>query len=320
MAGRSFGRAGRVWIIAALAVAAAPMALSDALGDLEQSFHDAYAKAAERTLETLRASVPVLVNSGGQIAFYRPGVAEPEIFTMEARLFEETSAIAHTPVALEARLAPDGFGRLDAARLDWLANYETQLAKADDDIAHRTDLPADLLAAERDILAKVRDTVGRTRRTGQIVQADLDRLGAGVRQDIRLSLKVAATSQLDQFRDRIARWQASYPGLKWDKAVVVIVAGHQPRQDQLQQQFFDWLLQDDPRRQDHVVYAETLDHPPPLDRKPATAAMVLLSKVMLDKSLAGSIFGDPLALQSDALGPAATDVIRAWQGRSNDGK
>jgi hypothetical protein len=315
MAGRRFGRASWIGVLPALLLGAtSPAASCDPLSDLEQAFHDAYSNAAGRTLETLRASAPVLVNNAGQIALYRPGVPEPDIFTMDSRLFLEASTVAHTPVALEARLVPDGLGRLDPGRLDWLAKYENSLAKADDDIAHRTDLPAELQSAQRDILTKVRRTAGQARRTGQIARHDIDDLGAAIRQDIRFSLKVAATAQLDQFRKQIETWKAAYPDLAWDKAVVVIVAGHQPRRDQLQQQFFDWMLHDDPGRQEHVVYAETLDHPPPLDRKPATEAMVLLSKVMLDKSLAASIFGDPLALQSDALGPAAGEIIGSWEG------
>jgi hypothetical protein len=33
---------------------------------------------------------------------------------------------------------------------------------------------------------------------------------------------------------------------------------------------------------------------------------------MLDKALAAAILGDPLVLQSDALGPAARGIIRGW--------
>jgi hypothetical protein len=40
--------------------------------------------------------------------------------------------------------------------------------------------------------------------------------------------------------------------------------------------------------------------------------MLLLARVMLDKTLSATIFGDPLALQSDVLGGAAEDIIGQW--------
>jgi hypothetical protein len=69
----------------------------------------------------------------------------------------------------------------------------------------------------------------------------------------------------------------------------------------LQRQFFDWMLGDQPSRQDRVVFAETQTPPPPLEKAPATDALTLLSKVMLDKGLSSSLLGDPLALQWDAV-------------------
>ena len=96
-------------------------------------------------------------------------------------------------------------------------------------------------------------------------------------------------------------------------AAVVVIGVHQARDGNLQRQFFDWLLDDRPSRQDRVVFAETLTPPAPLDQAPATEALTLLSKVMLDKGLAKVVFGDPLALQSDVLGGAAEAIIATWR-------
>ena len=305
-----------VWcrLLSMLTACLLPAAASgDPLSDLDQTFQATYAKAADQTLVGLRSSAPVLVNAFGQIAFYRPGVSDPEIFTMDSGLFQEASAVAHAPVTFDAELLPYGLGGLDRARRDWLAHYQASLEKADEEVMHRPDLPPDLRAAQHDILIKVGKAVRQARRTRQVDQRALDELGAAVRADIQLSLRAAAASQLSQFRAQIEQWKTAFPNLAWNRAVVVVVAGHQPRNKQLQRQFFDWLLRDDPARQDRVVYAETLDRTPPLDQRPASEAMLLLSKVMLDKALAGSILNDPSALQSDALGPAATEIIRGWR-------
>jgi hypothetical protein len=118
---------------------------------------------------------------------------------------------------------------------------------------------------------------------------------------------------LEQFRAQVSRWKAAYPSLAWDRAAVVVVGVHQARGGNLQRQFFDWLLRDGPDRQDRVVFAETLTPPAPLEQAPASDALTLLAKVMLDKDLATVVFGDPLALQADVLGPAAEAIIATWR-------
>ena len=286
---------------------------ADAISDLDRAFTEAYRLGAARTLADLRATVPVLVNRFEQIALYRPGVEEPELFSMDASLYLQASAVSHTAAAVAARLAPFGLGALDEERLAWLARYQSLLSAAEAEIAKRAGLPEELRAAQRGMLADVRRFAQRAHQQGAVDQALLDEMGAAVRAAVRTNLQHAAASQLGQFRAQVARWKAAYPSLAWDRAAVVIVGVHQAREGNLQRRFFDWLLRDDPARQDRVVFAETLAPPAPLDQAPATEALALLSKVMLDKDLAKVVFGDPLALQSDVLGEAAEAIIAAWR-------
>jgi hypothetical protein len=44
-----------------------------------------------------------------------------------------------------------------------------------------------------------------------------------------------------------------------------VIGTHQPRALSWQRQFFDWMLRDDPVREDRVVFAETLGFPAPID-------------------------------------------------------
>ena len=48
---------------------------------------------------------------------YRPGVDQPDLFSMDMTLYLEARAIAHTAVALNARMTPFGLGTLDSERL-----------------------------------------------------------------------------------------------------------------------------------------------------------------------------------------------------------
>jgi hypothetical protein len=285
---------------------------ADALSDLNNAFKDAYGLATTHTFSTLRASVPVLVNRFGQIALYRPGIDLPDLFSMDMKLYLEASAVAHSPAALFARLAPFGLGRLDDERLEWLTRYQSLLSAAEVEVKGRRDIPDELRAVQTGMLAEVRRFAQRIHQQGTIDQPILDELGSTVRSAIRKNLDFAAASQLDQFRGQIDRWRSAYSSLKWDNAVVVIIGMHQPRDRYLQRQFFDWLLRDQPNIQAQVVFAETMTPPPPLERETPTEALVLLSKVMLDKSLSNSILGDPLTLQSDVLGNAAEAIIKTW--------
>jgi hypothetical protein len=285
---------------------------ADALSDLDKAFRDAYSVAASQILAKLRAQAPVLVNRFGQIALYRPDIEQPEIYSMDMKLYLEARAVAHAAVALTARIAAAGLGPLDMDSLDWLDKYRTLLSAAETELTGREDVPKELKAIQLDLLASVRQFVQRIQQRGEIEQPTLDEIGLKVRDGIGKNLNAAAASQLGQFRTQIERWKVAYPSLRWNSAVVVVIGIHQARDNYLQTQFFDWMLDDKPTNEDRVVFAETLAPPAPLDKEPALDAMILLSKVMLDKTIASIIFGDPLALQSDVLGKSARTVIQGW--------
>ena len=286
---------------------------ADAISDLDRAFTEAYRLGATQTLANLRAAVPVLVNRFEQIALYRPGADEPELFSMDAALYLEASAVAHTAATLGARLSPFGLGALDDERRAWLARYQSLLSAAEIEVARRDDIPEELRTVQRGMLGDVRRFAQRIHQQGSVDQALLDDLGATVRAGVRKNLEYAAASQLEQFRAQVVRWKAAHPSLAWERAAVVVIGVHQARERNLQRQFFDWMLGDRPDREDRVVFAETLTSPAPLEQKPPADALTLLSKVMLDKGLARIVFGDPLALQSDVLGGAAEAIIATWR-------
>lgn len=310
---RKSGRTLYLAILGLSLVSSASLTYADALSDLNSAFIDAYGLATNRTLSDLRASVPVLVNRFGQIALYRPGVAQPDVFSMDMTFYSEAKAVAHAPVALLSRLTPFGLGRLDDERLEWLTRFQSLLSAAQVEVEGRRDIPDELRAVQTAMLADVRRFAQRIHQQGTVDQAILDELGFAVRPAIRKSLDFAAASQLEQFREQITQWKRAYPSLKWNDAAVAVIGVHQARDRYLQRQFFDWLLRDRPDVQARVVFDEIMTPPPPLEKETPTGALMLLSKVMLDKGLANSIFGDPLRLQSDVLGDAAEAIIKTWQ-------
>ena len=303
----------QVALVGLVLLTSAQSSHADAISDLDQAFKDSYRLAATQTLGTLRASVPVLVNRFEQIALYRPGVEQPELFSMDTGPYLQASAVSHTAAALDARMVSGGLGKLDADRLAWLDLYQSLLSAAEGEIAARRDMPDALRTLQVGMLAEVRRFAQRIHQQGSVEQAVLDAMGATVRPAIQQNLAFAAASQLEQFRAQVERWKAAYPALPWDRAVAVVIGGHQARGGNLQRQFFDWMLNDRQDRQDRVVFAETMTPPAPLGQAPPTEALTLLSKVLLDKGLAATLFGDPLALQSDVLGGAAEAIIGSWR-------
>jgi hypothetical protein len=303
----------RVALVGLALLGSARQSHADAISDLDQAFKDAYRLAATQTLDTLRASVPVLVNRFEQIALYRPGVGQPELFSMDTGPYLQASAVSHTAATLDARMSSAGPGKLGEDGLAWLAHYQSMLSAAEGEIAGRRDMPEALRTLQLGMLAEVRRFAQRIHQQGSVDQIVLDAMGATVRPAIQQNLAFAAASQLEQFRAQVERWKVAYPALSWDRAVAVVIGGHQARDRNLQRQFFDWMLNDRPDRQDRVVFAETMVPPAPLGQAPPTEALTLLSKVLLDKGLATTLFGDPLALQSDVLGGAAETIIGSWR-------
>ena len=145
---------------------------------------------------------------------------------MDMSLYLETRSVAHTAVAVNARLLPSGFGPLDHDRLTWLTTYQTLLTKAMDELKERRDVPADLKKVQLHMLAAVLGIVQQIHQRGHANPAILEEMSTLVRGGIKINLEAAAASQLDQFRTKIGQWKASYPDLAWSKAVVVIVGYH----------------------------------------------------------------------------------------------
>ena len=102
----------RVALVGLTLLASARQSHADAISDLDQAFKDAYCLATTQTLNTLRASVPVLVSRFEQIALYRPGVEQPELFSMHTGPYLQASAVSHAAATLDARMVPGGLGKL----------------------------------------------------------------------------------------------------------------------------------------------------------------------------------------------------------------
>lgn len=300
-------------VLAAIVLVAFPLyAQADAMADLDRAFRQAYNLAAAESLTKLRSSAPVLINRFGQIALYRPGLDTPEIYSMDMSVYLQARSVSHVAPALIARLAPAAPGPLDSQRSGWLASYEQLLANAAMALRARNDIIEETKSKQITLLETVLDVVKEIRRRGEVDEQTLRSMGTMVRPHIESNLALAATSQLEQFRRQIELWKTQYPSLNWNQAVVVIVGNHQARRNYLQRQFFDWMLGDHPDKEDRVVFAETLIPPAPLQQDLQPPAMVLLSKVMLDKQISQYLFDDPYTLQSDVLGGAAQNIIRQW--------
>jgi len=205
-------------------------------------------------------------------------------------------------------------GPLGAEREQWLQEQVQLLTAAQKALPTRSDILDDVKQAQSELHAYATQFAQHLLQKGAVERGDFAEFGPHVLPGIRRSLTFAAESQLTQFRAQISKWKAQYPAIGWDKAVVVVMAGHQPRTRYLQSQFFDWVFGDRPDFEDKVVFSEMQKPPAALDIKDVPQdAFTLLSKVLLDKDFAVAVFGDPYALQQDVLGAPAAQIIGQWQ-------
>jgi acyl-CoA synthetase (AMP-forming)/AMP-acid ligase II len=153
---RSFAESVLVLIGLGVCLAGGPVH-ADALSDLNKAFRNAYGQAASQSLADLRGRAPILVNRFGEIALHRPGVEIPDFFSMDMKLYLVSRTVAHTVVAMNARLAPFTSRPLDANALEWLATYQALLTSAADELANRLDEPAMTTAAFEDGFFKTGD-------------------------------------------------------------------------------------------------------------------------------------------------------------------
>ena len=93
---------------------------------------------------------------------------QTRMWSDEKTFYLEARAVAHTAAALYAALAPYGLGRLDPARLDWLASYRQQLAAAKLELQGRNDIPPDVKQSQLKNLAVVDQVAYQAIQSGSI--------------------------------------------------------------------------------------------------------------------------------------------------------
>ncbi|MCB8880701.1 hypothetical protein ACELLULO517_10700 [Acidisoma cellulosilytica] len=120
-------------------------------------------------------------------------------------------------------------------------------------------------------------------------------LGPLLLDDVNLSAK----AQIDMMREVINHWRAEMGADVWSQVTVVVEGPHQPREDNLKMAFFRHALGD--RAPTHLVYAENV-----YDR---ASALKLVGTIEADRSLSIITFNDPLRMQRDLLGDAASAYL-----------
>jgi len=283
---------------------------TSAVGALDAAFVDAYQRAVQDHLTTLRREGPIILNDFLNMTLYLPR-DRTERFLMDKKIYFLLARTTHPPLALYSILATQGFGPLTDPTRQALAHYVELLARTHDEVANMA-IDGEMRQRLIALLTRSNNYAEDLLRKGVASPEGFRAYVQTVRPLIDANLETGAREQLDQFKAQLDQWRAEFPQERWDALLVVVLGFHQARELYATKLLFQWLLRE-PATERRVVYAEVLI-PPFGERREESQqlALELLAKVDFERDAADLILGDETALQQDVMGPAARDLLNSW--------
>jgi hypothetical protein len=276
-------------LLASLASAQTPAALTD----LNNAFRAAYADAKARVL---KSTGPTLIVNGDLLSLLRDGRrVEANVGTPA---YDPLKTIAHIPLALYVTLTP-GDGPIGDDRLATLKTLRDLIPPAEASLDALHFSPATLARQKQMIsasLAFLDDVADRRTFQRSALTAFTRRMAPLVLKNV----EEATHAQLDALHAQILKWRPDFTPDEWNRLQVVIIGPHMPREDLVVTQYFLRLLHEKQEGR-RVVYAESLWEEP--------KALDLLGTHLLDGGVGEAFFGDYLRMHRDLLGDAAKQYI-----------
>ena len=281
-----------------------------AMGHLRRAFRRHYDTAVAAHEDQLRSKFPLITQDLLNMTLWLPDGRSSE-FSMKTDTYMLMASISHPPLAVYSSLSAAGFGPLPETTRTELATYSRTLDAATADIQSQT---LDEATKRRlvTILNQTKAFVDTGVTRGSVTREEFVDYVKPLRALLRENLQVGAMEQLVQFKARMESWRAEFPAERWDQLRVVVLGGHQARDQYALKQFFQWLLRE-PGYEQRVVYAESQVLPSGENKAPAVKrGFELLTKVDFELEAAEAVFGEAALLQHDVMGPAAEQIIDGW--------
>lgn len=275
-------------------VAAKAPVETDALKSLNSAFRGAYSKARE---DVLSVPDPVIVFEGESVVLLVDKKREEKRF--QPAIYDHLKTMAHVPMALYLLIEPQGYGTLDAKRLERLKAYRKRLEAARASLGIRGFSP-EQEKRQQEILTASMEFIDQTEKRKTVQLVHMGEYILRMRPLIDANIREAANAQLDALHAQVMAWKAAVPTDQWKRLRVVVMGGHTPRTGNFATQYFSRLL-GEPLDDRRLVYAESL-----WDEKDSVN---LLGRCVLDSEISHAFFGDRQRLFRDLLSDAAEKHI-----------
>lgn len=275
----------------------------DPLGDLNQLFLDAY---TARRVAVAQATSPFIIASGSTFVLHRNG--QQQTIHIIPEIYHALKDVAHVPFTIHLLLSPTA--KDDGALTDAQAGQLSILLRKIE-AAHKA-LPTggftpEELARQDQILSASEAIVSAILQVKRVDRPSLIAFEKKMGPLMMLNSNAAACYQIHRIHPQMMQWKDAMTSSEWDRLMVVIRSGHQPRYQNVITQYFHWLFGDQgtswsyPGESFRVIYAESLG--------PKEDAGDELATVLMDADAGAAFFQDPWRMSEDILSKGAAECI-----------
>lgn len=281
-----------------------PLIPKGPLGDVDQSFLDAY---QARRVSTLANQSPYVVVSGSRLILHVVG-KENATITVISDSYHALKDIAHTPFAAYLLLSPVVQGITDVkSQNDALRVLQIRIEKAKAEVTDKW-FTAEEVERANQILDTTAALVQSTIKTQTVSKKDLNAFAQRLGPLMLANAWDAGCTQIKLTHAQMMTWKESLSADDWRQLIAVNRARHQARYRNAATQYFSWLFDvkgtswSYPGESMRVIYVESLG--------PGEDASDELATVLIDADSSEAFFGDRWRLSEDILSDGAAACIQ----------
>jgi hypothetical protein len=225
--------------------------------------------------------------------------------------YHTIKGISHTALATYVALLGDSGSALPEetkARMQRIRELIPAVQKELEDPSSpvRAAVPLELLGEQRTLLRESDAILSEALGQGRPSADRLARFAQAVRPAIVANARASARDELDQLHRHVTTVRGLLSPDEWKRVVVVISTVRQARAREISVQYFERVLGEPAAgegasRESRIVVLEQFGSTKPLE---------VMGIHALDQDIAAGLLGDRFLLQSDLLGPYATEYLK----------
>lgn len=266
---------------------------ADPQADLQAGNEAARTAYRAARAQVLAESGPVVLYDGDQLIF-RYGTVR-RVTHPTPVLYHDLKTVGHMVLGMHALLTTFGDGPLTPVRVFEVKSYVEAVGKVRGAIRQRG-LTMEQQDRQEKILAACDKYLGQVLEEGRVRLSDLYAVLHTLVEPLGENTREAARAQLDGLHRDMLAYRAQLSATEWTKVRVIVQGSAQPRKGHLAVQYFARLLGESGEGR-RILYAEAI-----FDEDKALA---LLGVKDIDARVGQDVWGEPLRLHQDLLGPAA---------------